>query len=69
MTDSLGKMDVLVDVAPGITVFRRDGKWDMRVTPPITREAALRELAFQCQRISLRASLLKEALEGLSTLP
>lgn len=62
-------MDVLVDVAPGITVFRRGGQWEMRTSANITREAALRELAFQCQRISLRASLLKEALERLSAQP
>lgn len=58
-------MDVMVDVAPGVTVWREDGKWFWRGPPGTTKEAVLRELAFQVRRMSKKGSLLQEAWDGL----
>ena len=67
MTDSQAGMDVLVDVAPGITVWRQGGRWFWKTDKAgLTLEDVKRELAFQAQRISMRSALLKEALDGLT---
>lgn len=63
------QMDVLVDVAPGITVYKQNGKWFWKGRPGITLEDVLKELAFQAHRLNLRSAIISEALEELKATP
>lgn len=63
MPDS--QMDVLVDLAPGMTVYKSGGHWYWKGKQNTTLGDVLRELSYQSRRLDLRAELIKEALEGL----
>lgn len=56
--------DVMVDVAPEVTVFRAAGVWQLRA-PGKTKAEVLREMEFQLRRLELKAAYLGEALMAL----
>ena len=61
----------MVEVSPGLTVYRLDGVWLWRhdttrtIKPALTQEDVVRELQFQVQRMHLKTGYLVEALHGL----
>lgn len=67
MKDQKVLADVLMDVAPGIVVFRKEGKWLWHGRPGATKEDVIKELEFQMTRSQLKRDLMSEALEALKS--
>lgn len=66
--------DTLVEVTPGLTVYRVNGEWRWRqesrtIRPVTTREDVIRELEFQVQRLHLKVGVLVDALHALKSPP
>lgn len=63
--------DVLVEVMPGLTLFRLHGTWrwqqDSRMTGRVlTPEDVVRELQSQVERMHLKTGLMVDALHALT---
>lgn len=57
--------DVLVEVAPGMVVLRKAGKWAWHSRAGSTKADVVKEIQDQVRRTSRKITLLSEALESL----